>query len=115
MAYEKLRDEDRDLVTDYESRLCGDVSAGLSSTISSRVATQDRMQTILQRKMDEVNRKAWKLHFGRSEVQVKELVEPVLGVVDWANKYITDATSANASASLAWGGVSLLLPVSWVL
>jgi hypothetical protein len=110
LAYQKLREEDEDLIVDYEAKLTGNLAAGLGSAL--KVGTRERMETILRRKMDEVNRDAWKLKFGSSEVQVKDLVQPVLGVVDWANDYITGAVSANPYASTAWAGVSLILPVS---
>lgn len=116
LAYEHLRESDEDLILKYEAKLRGNFTAGLGSTLGltpgSRADTRDLMETILQRKMDEINRDTWKLKFGSSEIQVKDLVQPVLGVVNWANEYITAAVSANSSASIAWGGVSLLLPVS---
>ena len=39
-------------------------------------------------------------------------MHPVVGTIRWANDYISNALSANPYASLAWAGVSLLLPVS---
>lgn len=111
-AYKSLRDEERDLVADYETKLCGDLGDGLASALGSKVNMRERMQTVLKRKMDDINRDTWKLKFGSSEVQFEDIAKPVLGVVDWANTYIKDALSANSYASLAWGGVSLLLPVS---
>ncbi|ROV91219.1 hypothetical protein VMCG_09361 [Cytospora schulzeri] len=111
LAYEKLRDEEQDLVEDYEAKLCGDLGAGLASTLGSKVGMRDRMDTILRRKMDDINENTWRLKFGSSEFQVKELVKPVLGVVNWANEYITKAVSGSPYASLAWEGISLLLPL----
>ncbi|KAF3762569.1 hypothetical protein M406DRAFT_263163 [Cryphonectria parasitica EP155] len=111
IAYEKLREEEKELVVDYEAKLCGDLSAGLASTVGHNIGVRDRMETILQRKMSEVNRDVWKLKFGSSELPVQDLVQPVLAAVDWANDYISDALSANPYASIAWGGVSLFLPL----
>ncbi|KAI0451705.1 ankyrin repeat-containing domain protein [Xylaria acuta] len=111
LAYEKLREEDEVLIKDYEARLYGDLSVGLSSPLGSKVGMRDRAQAILQRKMDEVNRDVWKLKFGSSEAQVRDLVQPVLGVVNWVNDYIKVAVSASPHASMAWVGVSLLLPL----
>lgn len=71
------------------------------------------MKFVLMRKMEQVNRDAWKLKFGDStEVEVKDIVEPVLKVVDKANDFITNALDGSPQASIAWAGVSLLLPVS---
>jgi hypothetical protein len=70
------------------------------------------MQFVLQRKMNEVNGDAWKLKFGSwTEIEVKNIVKPVLGVINWANSYITQALSGSSQASIAWSGISLLLPV----
>lgn len=116
LAYENLRESDEDLIVNCEAKLQRNFTAGLGSTLGltlgSRADRRDQMSTILQRKMDEINRETWKLKFGSTEVQVKDLVQPVLAVVNWANEFIKSAVSANPSASIAWAGVSLLLPVS---
>jgi hypothetical protein len=70
------------------------------------------MNIILKAKVDEVNKNVWKLKFGGKDVPVKDLMQPVAGTIDWANDYTSDALSANPYESLAWAGVSLLLPVS---
>lgn len=76
---------------------------------------REQMQFVLQRKIDEVNRYAWKLKFGNSsEIEVKEMVEPVLGVIKWANNYISQALSGSPQASIAWAGISLFLPVGTI-
>ncbi|KAG8157207.1 hypothetical protein KVR01_012915 [Diaporthe batatas] len=113
LAYENLHKSDKESIDEYEAKLRKNFSATLVSTVgmTPRAARRDRMHKILERKMEEINRDTWKLKFGSSEVQVKDLVQPVLGVVNWANEYVTGAVSANPTASLAWGGVSLLLPL----
>ncbi|KAI0903459.1 ankyrin repeat-containing domain protein [Ustulina deusta] len=111
LAYTNLRIEDEELIAKYEAQLSGNLSAGLVLTLGSKFCVKDHMHAILQRKMDEVNRDAWKLKFGSSDVQVREVVQPVLGVVNRANNFITAAVSANPHASLAWVGVSVLLPL----
>lgn len=74
---------------------------------------REQMQFVLQLKIDEVNRDAWMLKFGSStEIDFKDIVEPVLGIIKRANNYITQALSGCPQASIAWAGISLLLPVS---
>ncbi|KAL7960365.1 hypothetical protein V8C34DRAFT_276955 [Trichoderma compactum] len=111
LAYERLRREDAQLINDYEDKAQENLTAGLGYTIGSKVSIRERMDAILRSKMDENNRDAWKIKFGGSEVQVKDLVQPVLGVVNWANEYITGALKPNPYASIAWAGVSLILPL----
>ncbi|KAI0100295.1 ankyrin repeat-containing domain protein [Nemania sp. FL0031] len=111
LAYENLREEDGDLIVKYEKKLCGDLSAGLSSTLGSAVNMRDRMHAILDRKVQEVKQDIWKLKFQSTEVQIRDLSEPVLGAISWANEYVAQAVSTNPYASIAWVGVSLLLPL----
>ncbi|KAI0420326.1 ankyrin repeat-containing domain protein [Xylaria grammica] len=110
-AYANLRKENQGLVAEYEDKLCGDLGVGVVSTLGSEVSMRDRMHAILQRKMDEVNRDVWKLKFGSSDLRARELAQPVLGVVNRANNFISAAVSVNPYASLAWAGVSVLLPL----
>ncbi len=112
VAYEKLREEERELVQQYEDdALSGGVAAALGSMLGAKASRREKMDAILRRKMDEVNRDTWRLKFAGGEVPVRDLAEPVLGVVGWANDYIATAVSASPYASIAWSGVSLLLPV----
>ncbi|KAK4040342.1 ankyrin repeat-containing domain protein [Parachaetomium inaequale] len=113
IAYEKLREEDDALVLDYEKKLCGDLGAGLGALAGANaMSRREQMAGILHRKMDEINRETWKLRFGKAgEVAVKDLAEPVLGVISRANEYIAGALASNPYASMAWTGVALLLPL----
>ncbi|KAL5085108.1 hypothetical protein Trisim1_010896 [Trichoderma cf. simile WF8] len=111
IAYEKLRLEDNELIKKYEMKLQGNMVAGLGSTLGSNTSMRDRMQMILENKMNEVNSNIWKLKFRSSEVEVRDLVQPILGIVSLVNEYITDAVSVSSYASFAWVGISLLLPL----
>ncbi|PFH60075.1 hypothetical protein XA68_11493 [Ophiocordyceps unilateralis] len=104
MAYENLREESEGLVKNYEAKLGAVLSVDLDSTRKSRDGLRDWMDKILQCKMEEINRDTWKLKFKSSEVQVRDLVKPVLAVVHRANGYITKATSGSPYASMAWAG-----------
>lgn len=114
VAYENLREEDGALINNYESKLQGNLIAGLSLMAGPNASLRDRMQTILDHKMNEVNRDIWKLRFMSSEIEARALVQPVLDVVNFVNEYIAGAVSANPCASIAWAGISLLLPVSCI-
>ncbi|GAP92625.1 putative ankyrin repeat protein [Rosellinia necatrix] len=109
IAYEKLREDNEELIKNYEEKLQGELGASLVSALGSKVSPRDRMHAILQRRMEQINRDVWKLKFGSSEIQARDMVQPVLSVVSWANRYISTAVSTNPQASMAWAGVSLLL------
>lgn len=92
-----------------------DVGAAFATMLPVGSFKREQMQFVLQRKIEEVNRDAWKLKFGSStEIEVKEMIEPALGVIKWANNYITQALSGSPQASMAWAGISLLLPVGTI-
>ena len=88
--------------------------ANLSSNeaLGTRPGDREQVEAILKSKVDDANRNVWKLEFGSHEVLVKDMVKPVLNIINAANQYITSALSANPYASMAWVGVSLFLPVS---
>jgi N-terminal domain of NWD NACHT-NTPase len=109
-AYDDLRAKEENLVKDYEAALNGNLTNVVPS--ESNIGKEDQMKVILETKLEEVKQNMWKLQFGASDVPVKDLVQPVVGIIDWANQYINAAVSANPYASLAWAGVGLLLPVS---
>jgi len=69
------------------------------------------MKTIITNKTKELESNQWKLKFKDHEFLVKDLVEPVVGIVEWAKDYVGTALTASPPASLAWGGVCLLLPL----
>jgi hypothetical protein len=68
----------------------------------------------LRERVKEAEKNTWKLKFGGKEVPVKDLIQKVARILDWANQYINGAVSANPFASIAWAGVGLLLPVSCI-
>jgi hypothetical protein len=114
-AYDDLKTQDEKLIKDYEAALCRDLATMIGSTVTlsgSKVERKDQMATLLARKVEEVKKNTWKLKFSAHDIPLKDLAGPVVSLVQWANDYISGALSANPYASLAWGGVSLLLPVS---
>ncbi|KAL7790500.1 ankyrin repeat-containing domain protein [Trichoderma afarasin] len=111
VAYEKLREEEGALVAEYETRLQGSVLAGLGEALKLKSNTREWMWAILQSKMNEVNKDTTKFNIGSTEVKMRDVAQLVLNVVGAANSYISQAVSANPSASIAWAGVSFLLPL----
>ncbi|KAK4083830.1 uncharacterized protein Triagg1_1492 [Trichoderma aggressivum f. europaeum] len=111
VAYEKLREGEGALVAEYEARLQGSVVAGLGEGLKPKSNTRERMWAILQSKMNEVNQNTTKFNIGSTEVKMRDVAQLVLNVVGAANRYISQAVSANPSASIAWVGISVLLPL----
>ncbi len=113
VAYERLREEDEELVQRYETELLHPLSlrTSLGSIIGASANRRVLMDAMLRRNLDDVHGDLWKLKSGSSEVLVEDLAQSVLCVVEWANDYVTGAVGVNGFVSIAWFGVSLLLPV----
>ena len=112
-SYERLREEDEELVQQYETELLHPLSlrTSLGSIIGTNANRRVLMDAMLRSNLDEVQRDLWKLKSGSSEVLVRDLAETVICVIVWASDHVTDAVSVDCFASIAWFGVSLLLPV----
>ncbi|KAL7954396.1 ankyrin repeat-containing domain protein [Trichoderma compactum] len=110
VAYERLREENSALVAEYESTLKGVVAAGVAQTLSFKANIREQMWTILQRRMEEVNNNT-KLKLGDLEIQMENTSQLILNIINSANNYISQAVSANPFASIAWTGISFLLPL----
>ncbi len=113
VAYERLREEDEELVQQYEAELLHPLSlrTSLGTIIGASANRRVLMDAKLRRNLDEAQRDVWKLKSDSFELLAKDLFEPLLCVVEWANDYVTAAVGVNGFASIAWFGVSLLLPV----
>jgi hypothetical protein len=114
-AYIDLRDKDNKLIENYEAALLKEKLTGTVSSFnapSSETRIKDKMARVWKEKMEEIQKTTWKLKFGSHEAAVKDLAKPVISTVKWADEYVSSALSTNPYASIAWAGVSLLLPVS---
>ncbi|KAM0257676.1 hypothetical protein ACHAQJ_004241 [Trichoderma viride] len=57
--------------------------------------------------MDEVTQNAWKLKFAGAEIQMRDLLPPILAIISRANDYIMTSLNTNMYASIAWAGLFL--------
>jgi len=70
------------------------------------------MATLVEKKVAEAKKNAWKLKYGENQVLMNGLAAPIVNLINDAEKFVDGAVSSNPYASIAWAGVSLLLPVS---
>ncbi|KAM0452466.1 hypothetical protein ACHAPV_009500 [Trichoderma viride] len=110
MAYEKLQEEDGALIKSYETGLNKSVAPSLVQIVPVKANKRDEMEAILRIKMDDINKNMSSPAF---KARVGDFMQLFVKVVDSANDYISDAASANPYTSIAWTGVSLVLPVSY--
>jgi hypothetical protein len=113
-AYEELRVKEESLIKEYETRLRGSVQGLVASTTGS-IGREELMKTIVDKKLGEYQNGKLKIKAFGGEVAVKDMIKPVVGIVKWADTYISSAISANPIASVAWAGVTVFLPVSVVV
>lgn len=109
VAYEKLQEEDGELIKNYETELTKSVAASLVQIVPVKANNRDEIEAILRIKMDEINKNMSSSAF---KARAGDFMQLFVKVVDSANDYISDAASANSYTSIAWTGVSLVLPVS---
>ncbi|KAG9499469.1 hypothetical protein J7337_007925 [Fusarium musae] len=110
VAYKSLRDEEDSPVTKFEDQIRRDLP-DIADRMSSDQSTKEWMSKVVETQMDQVKRDTLKLRFGNFEMEAQEVVKSVLAVVNWSKDYVSKALSSNPTASIAWGGVTLLLPL----
>ncbi|UKZ92911.1 uncharacterized protein TrAFT101_007843 [Trichoderma asperellum] len=69
------------------------------------------MEIVLRNKMEKIKRDAWRLKFGNSDIQFSAVLPIFSSIASRANEHISNALTVNPPASLAWGGISVLLPL----
>lgn len=116
-AYDELAKKDKSLITDYEVELSKSLVGAFASSAMvfsglNKVQRCQQMKILLAKKIEEVDEGQWKLNFKGHELKVKDLVTPVVGIIDWAKNFIGDALEPSPYGSIAWAGVCLLLSVS---
>jgi hypothetical protein len=115
-AYDELREQEEKLMKDYEATLCADLATMVvGSTVvlsGSKMERKVQMTALLSTKLEEVKKDTWKLKFGDHDIPLKDLAQPVVGIIQWIDENVSGILSANPYASVAWAGVSLMLPVS---
>ncbi|GIJ91272.1 hypothetical protein Asppvi_010237 [Aspergillus pseudoviridinutans] len=105
-AFSELSKKDPDLVKDYEDEVYESLQPSTANGTSSSSRLQ-QMEALIDLKIQEVDNGRWKVRFKDHELAVKDLVEPVVGIVQWAKDYVGTALEASPTASLAWGGLFL--------
>ena len=107
-AYEELKEKEESIIKDYE--------AAMSERGAPKVPVgrKEQMAALVVKKVAEAKKNTWKLRYGDNdnEVVLKDLAEPIVKLISDAEKFVNGLVSANPYASIAWAGVSLLLPVS---
>lgn len=116
-AYEELKEKEKSIIKDYEDAMSEDIRQSWVAYLSHSEllkylsGRRSRWQPWLRR-WQKQKKNAWKLRYGEHEVVLKDLAEPAVKLINDAEKFVHRVVSTNPYASIAWAGISLLLPVS---
>jgi hypothetical protein len=119
-AYDQLSKDENRLVNRFEAILSQTLAGAVainesSSTVAvsgpGKIQRRQYMKILLDKKIEEVESGTWKLRFKNHELQVKDLVGPVVSTIEWAKDFVGTALEASPYASVAWACVCVLLPV----
>lgn len=69
------------------------------------------MEILLKRKIEEDERRKWTVRLGDDSIAIRDIAEPIVGIIEWAQDYVSSALESSPYGSIAWAGVCLLLPV----
>lgn len=108
-AWNELR-HNTALFEEYETRLTA-FSPAVAFPSLGKHERAHVMKVLLEKRIEELESGRWKIGFQNNQFAVKDLIEPVVGIVNWAKEYIGKAAQASPYSSVAWAGVCLLLPV----
>lgn len=79
-AYEELSKKDKALIAKYEAQISA--TLGLSEgNLNGKVQRREQMQAAIVKRIIEIKEGKWKLEFKGHELVVKDLVQPVVGIV----------------------------------
>ena len=115
-AYEELKETEPKLVGQYEAVMSKEMSTILGNKSLPHGVPEDftmkkeQMAALVAQKVAEAKVNIWKLKYGDNDILAKDLVDPVVNLINDAEEF--GALSTNSDALIAWAGVSLLLPVS---
>jgi hypothetical protein len=108
-AYDKLSKTNPGLIGGYENEVQKALKVEQLTPSKGQRHIQMKLSKILTQK---IKNKEWMVKFKDRQFAVKDFVEPVASVVEWAKGFIDSAAQVSPQASVAWAGVCLLLPVS---
>ena len=73
------------------------------------------IETIVKSKLEDREANQLVINLGKNSVKVREQGEKVIKFILWSKDIVSQALSAQPYAALAWSGVSILLPVRFVM
>ncbi|KAK4168218.1 hypothetical protein QBC43DRAFT_359993 [Cladorrhinum sp. PSN259] len=120
-AYNALRKSDPQLVERYEELLSKELqmidadrtseAAGGVISDTSGLSRREKLQTITRRGLQRLDDRKFKYNIAGHEFVVGDQIDQAAKLVLWAKDWISVATKASPEASIAWAGISMILPL----
>jgi hypothetical protein len=64
--------------------------------VGYKMGKEEQMRELVKGKIAEAKENEWRLKlFGGKDISIKDSATPLLGIIDWANDYISDAVSSS--------------------
>ncbi|KAH6620872.1 ankyrin repeat protein [Chaetomium sp. MPI-SDFR-AT-0129] len=121
-AYKSLGKHEPELVAKYEGLLFDELKTidrtstldGANSTTTTNTSdklSRERLQTIAERGLKRLDENKLKWTIAGHEIAVGDRIAQAADLVRWAKDWIDLATRASPEASIAWAGISIVLPL----
>ena len=113
-AYDNLKHENREMVTEYELLLSTTGEPGQDNNTIAQFDADERkaqMDEIMRAGKKHYDEKAVKYKLFGTEHALEDDIASAVNVVLWGKDWIGEAVKASPEASLAWAGVSAVLPL----
>ena len=109
-AYDILELREPDLMGAYKLLL-----TPIRTNLTDPSLSPEMIETIVNSKLEDREANQLVINLGKKSVKVREQGEKVITFILWSKDIVSQALSAQPYAALAWSGVSMLLPVRYVI
>jgi hypothetical protein len=111
LAYEIFQHQEPNLASDYKKHLA---SLQVDNVSSVNLSSPLHFESIVNRLLEDRKKNQWQVPLLGKDIKIREQVERLAKFVLWSDEIVKSALSAQPYAALAWSGVSMLLPVSFM-
>ena len=108
-AFQRLREREPSIVEEFEKQLA--LIAHIGDAHKTPKLDLALIETIVKQKSDDREAKRLVFQVGEMHIKIRAVGEKIIRAILWSNTFIGAALSSQPYASLAWSGVSILLPL----
>ncbi|EFY93734.1 hypothetical protein MAC_00225 [Metarhizium acridum CQMa 102] len=111
-AYEIVKQQQPDLIVDFEKHLATSTGIEIPPLVEKDLlSSPESAQKIVEQLQTDRAEKQWRVKVMGNNVSVLEQVEKLGRFLLWSDEIVKSALSAQPYASMAWSGVSMLVPL----